>query len=380
MRCVLARDFTVVKVLRWRHALFDDPPYQRESAVWSLDRQQLFIDSLLNGYDVPKIYLHDLRGQHPTRVYALVDGKQRVTTIWRFLRDEFPLSPRFKVEEANLPPELPPGTPPPGAGMRFSEMDPAWREVLERTYLSVVLIQNATEEDIEELFSRLNNGEPLNAAEKRNARGGDMAGLIRELAKRPFFTERLRFSNARYHHLDLAARLLLIEQSLGGGEAAEAALAVEAAGAAGAALPDLRSRALDRFVEANRRLADGDRAGLLGRTERVLTFMERAFTGADPLLATQSTPPLYYLFARPFALAGDRAASPGELRKFLEWFQAERRADLNRPEDRRDHALTEFSELTQRGGLERHGLERRLEILAARFRDRHPEVLTPAGR
>ena len=368
MRCVLARDFTVVKVLRWRHALFDDPPYQRESAVWSLDRQQLFIDSLLNGYDVPKIYLHDLRGQHPTRVYALVDGKQRVTTIWRFLRDEFPLSPRFKVEEANLPPELPPGTPPPLPGMRFSQMDPAWREVLERTYLSVVLIQNATEEDIEELFSRLNNGEPLNAAEKRNARGGDMARLIRELAKRPFFTERLRFSNARYHHFDLAARLLLIEQALGGGEAGEAAA------------PDLRSRALDRFVEANRRLAPGERAGLVGRVERVLGFMERAFTAADPLLASQSAPPLYYLFARPFALAGDEAASPDELRKFLEWFQAERRADLNRPEDGRDHALTEFSELTQHGANDPRGLDRRLRILTARFRDRHPEVLIPAGR
>lgn len=377
MRCVLARDFTVVKVLRWRHALFDDPPYQRESAVWSLDRQQLFIDSLLNGYDVPKIYLHDLRGQHPTRVYALVDGKQRVTTIWRFLRDEFPLSPRFKVEEANLPPELPPGTPPPLAGMRFSEMDPAWREVLERTYLSVVLIQNATEEDIEELFSRLNNGEPLNAAEKRNARGGDMARLIRELAKRPFFTERLRFSNARYHHLDLAARLLLIEQALGGGEGGEAA---EVAEVAEVAVPDLRSRALDRFVEASRRLAPGARAGILGRAEGVLAYMERAFTAADPLLATQSAPPLYYLFARPFALAGDGAASPGELRKFLEWFQAERRADLNRPEDRRDQVLTEFSELTQRGANDPRGLDRRLRILTARFRDRHPEVLTPAAR
>src|SRR5919198_2448554 len=174
MRCRLAHDFTVAKVLAWRHALYDDPPYQRQSAVWSLDRQQRFIDSLLNGYDVPKIYLHDLRGQHPTRVYALVDGKQRVTTIWRFLRDEFPLSPSFQVEEANLP-ELPPGTPPPLAGQRFSELHPAWQAVLRGTGLSVVLIQNATEEDIEELFARLNNGQPLNAAEKRNARGGEMA-------------------------------------------------------------------------------------------------------------------------------------------------------------------------------------------------------------
>ena len=68
MRCVPAHDFTVAKALAWRSAIADDPPYQRPSAVWSLAKQQLFIDSLINGYDVPKIYLHDLRGKHPTRV------------------------------------------------------------------------------------------------------------------------------------------------------------------------------------------------------------------------------------------------------------------------------------------------------------------------
>ena len=51
-----------MKAYLWRSAIQEKPPYQRESSVWSLEKQQLFIDSLLNGYDVPKIYLHDLRG------------------------------------------------------------------------------------------------------------------------------------------------------------------------------------------------------------------------------------------------------------------------------------------------------------------------------
>ena len=67
--------------------------------------------------------------------------------------------------------------------------------------LSVVLIQKASEEDIEELFSRLNNGEPLNAAEKRNAMGGDMCVLIRDVAKHDFFKKHLSVSNKRYQHL-----------------------------------------------------------------------------------------------------------------------------------------------------------------------------------
>jgi len=176
MHCVPARDFSVGKALRWRGAIYDDPPYQRESYVWSLAKQQLFIDSLLNGFDVPKIYLHDLRGLHPTKVYAVVDGKQRLNTIWRFLGDEFPLAEDFRIEPANAPP-LPPDVTPPRAGSRFSEFDPAWREALRTTFLSVVLIRDATEDDIEDLFARLNSGEPLSAAERRNARGGDMAAL-----------------------------------------------------------------------------------------------------------------------------------------------------------------------------------------------------------
>ena len=55
VRCVPAPDFTVGKALAWRSSIDADVPYQRESFVWSLEQQQLFIDSLLNGYDVPKI-------------------------------------------------------------------------------------------------------------------------------------------------------------------------------------------------------------------------------------------------------------------------------------------------------------------------------------
>ena len=165
MRCEAARDFTVAKAIAWRSSIDADPPYQRPGDVWTLDRRQLFIDSLLNGYDVPKIYLHDLRGQHPTKVYAVVDGKQRLTTLWTFVQDGFALAPGFRIEPADGL-ELDAGAVPPTAGSRFSEMDPAWQRALLRTPLSVVLIRAASEDDIEELFSRLNNGVALSATER----------------------------------------------------------------------------------------------------------------------------------------------------------------------------------------------------------------------
>jgi len=39
------------------------PRYQRDGGIWSLAKKQLFIDSLLNGYDIPKIYFNDVKNE-----------------------------------------------------------------------------------------------------------------------------------------------------------------------------------------------------------------------------------------------------------------------------------------------------------------------------
>ena len=161
MRCVPAHPFTVGKALAWRSAVDIDPPYQRPADAWDRRRQQRFIDSLLNGFDVPKFYLHDVRGgERPTIAYTVVDGKQRLTAIWSYLDDGFGLADDFAL--TSTAPGLEDVTPP-VAGMRFSELPPQWRTALRRTYLSVVLIQDATLDEIEELFARLNSGVPLPA-------------------------------------------------------------------------------------------------------------------------------------------------------------------------------------------------------------------------
>jgi hypothetical protein len=345
MRCVPARDFTVGKALAWRSAIDESAPYQREGAVWSLEQQQLFIDSLLNGYDVPKIYLHDLRGKHPTKVYAIVDGKQRLTTIWRFLRDQFALAPDFRIIEANLP-DLPADTPRPKAGQRFSELDPAWQRELTRTYLAVVLIQNATPDDIEDLFSRLNNGEPLNASEKRNALGGSMAQLTRELARHPFFTDRLPFGNDRHQHFDLAAKVLLIEQT----QHAERG-----------AVPDLQSASLDRFVRDHRTMTNDERERLKEWALVPLSYLCRVFLPQDPLLGRQAAVPLAYLFAKGLR-SSRKDLSPTQIRAFVAGFEDARHRALGSPAAA-DPSLIEFTALSEARTNEPANLSRRLEIL-----------------
>jgi hypothetical protein len=247
--------------------------------------------------------------------------------------------------------------------LRFSQLDPHWQQVLTRTYLSVVLIRDASEEDIEDLFSRLNNGEALNAAERRNALGGDMVRLIRDLARRPFFTERLHFSNARHQHLDLAARLL----------------ALEAAGRGGVpGLPGLGAKALDAFVREHRQMAEADRAALIDGIDAQLDVLARVFAPADPLLASPAQALLHYLFARTVLGRHRSDADTSGVRAFLDAFHRTRSAELDRPEDERDGALVEFSRLMQHGVNEPRNIEQRLDILCAAYdRSVQPD---PTGR
>ena len=63
-----------------------DDEFQR-GLVWSAAQQALLIDSILRGFDVPKIFLRKLPDGNP-RLFSVIDGKQRLTAIWRFLNDE----------------------------------------------------------------------------------------------------------------------------------------------------------------------------------------------------------------------------------------------------------------------------------------------------
>ncbi len=61
MHCLSER-MSIGRLVVERNVIQDNPEYQRESGVWSPEKKQLFLDSILNDIDIPKIYFHDLRG------------------------------------------------------------------------------------------------------------------------------------------------------------------------------------------------------------------------------------------------------------------------------------------------------------------------------
>ncbi len=195
------------RLYRTRKTIQTDPEYQRASDIWTVEKKQLLIDTILNGFDVPKLYFH----KFPTSLviddqqfeYAIIDGKQRLEAIWEFIDGSFSLSLDF---ECLWDPLLI------AKGMTYSELGknfPDLRNAIDSYGLTVVCIETADLEIIEDMFSRLNEAVPLSAAEKRNAKGGPIPGAIKQLTSLPFFQAKVPFGNSRYRHYDLAVKFLM---------------------------------------------------------------------------------------------------------------------------------------------------------------------------
>lgn len=101
------RNASVWGLYRLKDRIEMNPVYQREGDIWNSDKRQLLIDTIVNQFDVPKIYLHKfsqpVEQDGNTYEFAVIDGKQRLTTIWAFIDGKFPLASDFSYlrSEAN---------------------------------------------------------------------------------------------------------------------------------------------------------------------------------------------------------------------------------------------------------------------------------------
>lgn len=335
-----------VQYLYSRQAEIDmDPAYQRQSGVWSLEKQQLLIDSLINGFDVPTIYLHEYRAPVTKNGkiyrYALVDGKQRLGAIFRFLNNGFALSGTFvRLKDGKKA----------AAGKTYDELktdDPLLASDLQVTSLDVKSIRTNDLELIEDMFSRLNEAVPLNAAEKRNALGGPLPPAVREIIAEHFFTVKLPFSNNRYRHMDLAAKFLYLVDGLPHTQA-ESPEALNVPRVPGWSARDLKKVRLDRFFK-QAKADDGDAtrtATNVDSCRKVLTALSGIFVDKDRLLSSVGMVTVYFLLY----LERKSTHRPFPGRTALEEFESARRVSPNVEEDHlsnSDLAYVEFARLSQ---------------------------------
>jgi hypothetical protein len=341
------RNSTILLLYSERDSIKLDPDYQRAGDIWNLEKRQLLIDSIINEFDIPKIYFHkysraELERDHKVK-YSIIDGRQRLEAIWKFINGEFPLADDFKYlhdSDADL------------AGLTYEELGkrhPKLKIKFDGFRLSIVTIETDDLEIIEDLFSRLNEAVPLSAAEKRNAFGGPIPTAIRSLCRHEFFKKSIPFSNSRYRHFDLACKFLLFVESND--------------------LVDTKKIYLDRFVKSWRDRKKSDATRLRQAAEDALDLMKRRFVEKDPLLRSVGNTTIYfYLFMLAMEQGWEEEVSRKQLAKFEETRKLNRKAaeeDISQA----DYDLLEFDRYVQSPN-DGYAMRLRLSILLDKVFDR----------
>ncbi len=270
------------RTLRWwvsqRTKIDMDPPYQRHGRLWSTTDKAFLVDSILNEYDVPKIYIADFTYGN-TRLnkkglsYAIIDGKQRLEAIFDFFDGTLVLDEQFILQQ-NPALKL--------AKLGYSDLKqnhPEVADIFDNYPLSVMRVITDDESKINELFVRLNRSKPLTGAEIRNAMAGPAPQVIRNIAAHELFASNVKFPVTRGQDKNAAAKLLLFEFH---GE-----------------LRETKKRNLDEFVKEMGKKKQSDRLEVAGRrVVDVLNGMAEIFLPKDALLGSAGVFPVYYWFVR----------------------------------------------------------------------------------
>ena len=180
----------LISLNKRRKQINTNPDYQRPS-VWTRNQKQLLIDSILRDYDIPKIYLHQVSKEQ----YDVVDGQQRIRTIWSFYDNEFPLAKDADDVNGHVVAEK-----------YYKDLDPEVSDIIDMYNLDLVILDDKTEEEIREMFLRLQNGTSLKAQEKRNAIPSKMRDFVKSVANHNFFYK-VDFKDSRFTYDLIAAQM-----------------------------------------------------------------------------------------------------------------------------------------------------------------------------
>lgn len=236
-----------------------DRTYQRAPGVWEKWREQYLIDTILRGFSIPLVFIHK---RHDGKY--IVDGQQRLLTIWKFSEDKLELSKRLSndiIQENN-------------GARTYSELSDEYQDRFDSYPLAIAYLEDYNDEEIRSTFKRLQSGKPLSPGEKLNAYPGDIVPTMRELGQHSFFEHTVAMGLHRYKNYKLAATFLFLESE---------------------GILSISPTYIYDFFENHRDLDTN--SGAYRKARRTLNYLERSFGGKAGELRTQAWVVSTYLLA-----------------------------------------------------------------------------------
>lgn len=219
------------------------PDFQRRY-VWSDGQASRLIESLIIQCPIPVVYLN----QESDERLSVIDGNQRLTSIKRFMANEFAL------KALTAYPEL--------VGSRMHQLDSRiQRHIKNRTLRCIVILKDTHPQVKFDVFERLNTGAvKLTPQELRHGLYfGDLMHLATEASKSADFTSHLEIKNdKRMKAEELVLRFWALSEDLGNYRKPLAGF-------------------INSFADANRSLTEDRKAELLASFKDTLSTVVSIF-------------------------------------------------------------------------------------------------------
>ncbi len=144
------------------------PDFQRLAGIWDNTRKSRLIESLLLRIPIPVFYV----AADENDTWSVVDGVQRISTIYDYVTDQFRLSHLEYLQKLE--------------GATYSGLPRQMQRRIDETQFVVNVIEPGTPEEVMfNIFRRINTGgKPLNGQEIRHAlHPGPVRAYLKELAE-----------------------------------------------------------------------------------------------------------------------------------------------------------------------------------------------------
>lgn len=314
------------------------PDFQREE-VWPESKKQMLVDSILRGWHLPKFYFK----KSPDGSYECVDGQQRLNAIFDFYDDKFELTDAGAKAFG---------------GRTYSDLEDDVSDHFDDFEVEIEEIEDASDDDLEELFRRLQLGTPLNTAEKLNAVMGEYRDFCHECTKKDFLAEKLPVKNTRFSHFEIVARWGFIESR--------------------GIQPQMRLKQLEQFFRDNKQFSSRSDVGKT--IDSSLRFLNQAFTIAPSFIGNRANTLSVCMLAARVVKAGLGKTENAKLfARFLEDFFSALTAEVQKGVKAGDRELLSYQQSISAGSTGGDSIKNRIEILSRRLVLRYSVFAPIAG-
>jgi len=308
-----------------RRDRIDMPDFQREE-VWTELQKRRLIDTILKDWHLPKFYFRKIDEAN----FECVDGQQRLAAIFEFFDGKLTM-------EASTSSKY--------GGPTYAKLKSDFSDAFDDFEIDIEEIEEATDDELEDLFVRLQLGTPLTTAEKLNALGGEARDFAHWIADQVFFRRRIGVRDTRYAHFDIATKWLFIE--------------------ARGVQPQMRFPQLETFLRDNRSFEIASEAGK--RIKSSLRYLDSAFPReASELRNRASVLSVCMLAARVMEAKVPRETA-SQFGAFLRKFFADLTVEVEKGAKATEIDLIRYQEAISYGSTGRDSIGERLRILSRRL-------------